>query len=236
MRRNWKKIALYLFLALAILFGGYKVWSVYHARKAIYEAPLGAFFGPADAEQTVVEFLDYRCSACRALEPVMAEVRKNHPDVRFVVRHLPVFMEPSVFEARLALAAGIQGKFREMHDILIARDAPVEQYEVGILAERLGLDAVRLEDEMLSTAVTFSLLETLRIAEIMNIKATPTFYINGRIFNLTHGMPDAAAFDRVLAGESADIAPAAAPAAALPSAPEQNKTEEMPEEKMRTEQ
>lgn len=202
MRRNWKKIFLYSFFALAVLFGGYKVWAVYHARKAIYEAPLGAFFGPADAKQTVVEFLDYRCAACRALEPVMAEARKNHPDVKFIVRHLPVFMEPSVFEARLALAAALQGKFREMHDILIARDAPVESYEVGILAEKLGLDAVRLENEMESPAVTFSLLETLRIAQIMNIKATPTFYINGRIFNLTHGMPDAAVFDKILSGEN----------------------------------
>lgn len=227
MRRDWKKIVLYFLLALAILFGGYKVWSVYHARKAIYEAPLGTFFGPADAKKTVVEFLDYRCAACRALEPVMEEVRKNHPDVRFIVRHLPVFMEPSIFEARLALAAGMQGKFREMHDILIARDAPVERYEIGILAEQLGLNAVRLEEEMMTPAVTFTLLETLRIAEIMNIKATPTFYINGKIFKLVQGAPDAAAFDRILSGESADIAPAAAP--------EDNKAEEMLEEKTGTE-
>lgn len=139
---------------------------------------LGAAEG--DAAVTLVEFMDYRCAACRATHAAVMQALAENPDARLVVRHLPGFGTPSVVEAQMAITAARHGKFREMHDILIARESPVAEEEIAPIAAQLGLDAATFRDEMRQEGNRLHMLQTVDIAETLHITATPTFLAGRR--------------------------------------------------------
>lgn len=174
---------------LVALVAVYVLWSTQNALANLAQAPQGQALGPADAKVTVVELLDYRCGACRATHPMMQRIVEANPDVRFVFNHLPIFVEPSVAEARIALAAGLQGKFFDMHNVLIARAEPVKDEEIETLSRQVGADPVRLKKDMLDKSIKDRLLDTVNAAQMLQIRATPTYIINREIFSSEKGLP-----------------------------------------------
>ena len=191
-----------LIAAVVILgfFTGYQVVQAKQVYPAMARAPQGQAIGPVDAEIVMVEFMDYRCPACRAIDPVVHEALKQNPDVRVVYRFLPVFEEPSVNEARIALAAAKQGKFAEMHDILIKRSEPVPEGAEKLLAQQAGADPDVLASQMLDQDITDELLKTFDAARgYLNITATPTFLIGETIYTFQDRPPVVADFNRLFA-------------------------------------
>jgi len=93
-----------------------------------------------------VEFLDFECEACGAIYPTIEELKDTYGDqVTFVVRHMPLHVS-SVNAARAAEAAGAQGEFEAMYDLLFQRpterghqDTP-EEARFFDDAEEIGLD------------------------------------------------------------------------------------------------
>ena len=81
--------------------------------------------GPWDAPVTLVEYGDYECPHCRQVAPILIELRQRFGDrLRYVFRHLPLTtMHPNAqLAAEAAEAAGAQGKFWEMHDLLFEHE------------------------------------------------------------------------------------------------------------------
>jgi protein-disulfide isomerase len=79
--------------------------------------------GPETARLTILEYSDFQCPACASYAPVMTQVLAKYPeDVRLVYRNFPLNqIHPNAYEAALAAeAAGKQGKFWDMHDLLFA--------------------------------------------------------------------------------------------------------------------
>ncbi|MCB9988187.1 MAG: DsbA family protein [Rhodospirillales bacterium] len=191
----------FLFAAIIIVAGlvGYKAWNVHASIKNMQQAELGQVLGTPDASRVIVEFADYRCNYCRMLNTVVRELVEQNPDIRVVIAHLPVLGEKSAYEARLALAAAKQGKFSEIHDLLMQRETPVAEAEVEGLAEQLGLDYERLKSEMESDEVTQALLANIDAAEALDIFSTPTFLIGKTIYNPAGtNMPTAEDIKKVL--------------------------------------
>jgi len=81
--------------------------------------------GPADARITIIEYSDFQCPFCQKIAPVLAQVAEKYPqDVRVVFRHFPLpIHDKAMLAAEAAEAAGAQGKFWEMHDLLFERQA-----------------------------------------------------------------------------------------------------------------
>ena len=87
--------------------------------------------GAPTAAVTLVEYGDFQDPVTARLEPVLAQLRKDFPeDLRVVFRHLPLmgtpeapFHDKAAISAQAAQAAGAQGKFWEMHDLLFSRQA-----------------------------------------------------------------------------------------------------------------
>jgi NhaA family Na+:H+ antiporter len=98
--------------------------------------------GPEDARVTLVEYADAECPYCRRLQPVLREVLERRRDVRLVYRHFPlVRLHAHAYSAALALeAAGGAGRFWELHDRLLAPDAPLGRTALARHAQDLGLD------------------------------------------------------------------------------------------------
>ena len=124
--------------------------------------------GPITATVTIIEYADFQEVYGAALEPVLAELLKDFPnDLQLVYRHLPLIGDPSQqpypFHDKAALAtqaaeaAGRQGKFWEMHDILFNRQSEwrnesVDQFSDWVLAQasRLGLDVEKFKADLYS--------------------------------------------------------------------------------------
>ncbi|GAA1447985.1 Na+/H+ antiporter NhaA [Leifsonia poae] len=137
--------------------------------------------GPDDAPVTIVEYGDFQCPYCGRAEP---EVRMllSDTEVRFVWRHLPlVDVHPAArMAAEAAEAAGAQGSFWEMHDILLANQDCLEPEDLNRYAAELGLDVERFESDITSGRHLARVMEDTGSADLSGVSGTPTFFINGR--------------------------------------------------------
>lgn len=195
---KWARRILYAAVIAMALLVGVRYWGMHAAMKHVADAALGQYLGPADAEQVIVEFMDYRCYACRVVNASVEELHRRHPDVKIVFRHFPVMGDISLHEARLALAAGLNGKFIEMHNLLIRRDEPVKDEEIDILAQAAGIDPEKLRADMMAPEVTKEILIAISAGDALKIKATPGFLINGVLYTTTMKIPTAEDLYRVL--------------------------------------
>ena len=139
--------------------------------------------GNVQAEYTLVEYLDFECPFCAQATGVTKEVREYFGDrVRYVARHFPLTdVHPhSDLAAVAAEAAGRQGRYWEMHDLLFARHAELEFEDIVGYAAELGLDTERflrdLQDDKLARRVRRDVTSGLA----SGVRGTPTFFIGNQ--------------------------------------------------------
>ena len=138
--------------------------------------------GPADAPITLVEYGDYECPYCGQAEPVIRELLADFGDVRYVWRHLPLSdVHPQAqLAAEAAEAAAAQGKFWEMHDLLLAHQQELRVRDLVRYAEQLGLDVERFREDLRRRRYDRRVAEDVESADLSGVSGTPTFFINGR--------------------------------------------------------
>nr|WTA65480.1 Na+/H+ antiporter NhaA [Micromonospora sp. NBC_00855] len=137
--------------------------------------------GPADASVTLVQYGDFQCPYCGKAEPVIRQLLGD-ADLRFVWRHLPLSdVHP---HARLAAeateAAAAQGKFWQMHDLLLDHQGELDVTALIKYADDLGLDQKRFHDDLTSHAHAARIDSDIESADNSGVSGTPTFFINGR--------------------------------------------------------
>ena len=81
--------------------------------------------GARAANVTVVEFLDYNCPYCRKMHPVLQALIAADPNVRVLYKQWPIFGEASLSAAKVAVAAGWQGKYDVVHDAFMRTPVPL---------------------------------------------------------------------------------------------------------------
>jgi Na+/H+ antiporter NhaA len=138
--------------------------------------------GPLDAPVTVVEYGDFECPYCGQAEPVIRELLRDFGDVRYVWRHLPLNdVHPNTqLAAEASEAAGDQGTFWEMHDLLLTHQDALRPAELTSYARRLGLDVERFTNDLREHAGAARVAEDVDSADLSGVSGTPTFFINGR--------------------------------------------------------
>lgn len=137
--------------------------------------------GPADAPVTLVEFLDFQSPPCQAAAPVVRKVLESHPGkVRFVIKYLPNPARESHVAIIAALSAGVQGKYWEMHDLLLEPGARYDRDSLERMAARLGLDGPRFTADIVSMRHVERLEQDKMLALRLHLAETPVFFINNR--------------------------------------------------------
>jgi protein-disulfide isomerase len=145
-------------------------------------------FGNPAAKVTLVEFGDFQCPACGAYEPIVEQVLKdNQNDVKFVFRHFPLMQihQNALLAAKATEAAGLQGKFWEMHHMLYAKQ---KEWSEGLnardyilqYARSLKLDIPRFTNDLSSKAVEEKILAEYKEGARLDVQGTPTFFLNGK--------------------------------------------------------
>lgn len=147
--------------------------------------------GSEKARITILEYSDFQCPYCAQAAPVMEKIVKNFPgEVRFVFRHFPLNIhDKSIISAQAAEAAGLQGKFWEMHDLLFAKQATwstlaATDFVTWVTAEAkgLGLDEAKFTTDLNSAPVVDKVQLALQYAETVGLDYTPFVVLNGRVF------------------------------------------------------
>ena len=138
--------------------------------------------GSGGAVVTVVEYGDFECPWTQMAAPTARELLVANSDIRYVWRHLPL---PDVhpyaqLAAEAAEAAAAQGKFWEMHDLLIANQERLQPENLVEYAAQLGLDAGRFRDSLLRHPYASRVARDIDSADTSGVAGTPTFFINER--------------------------------------------------------
>jgi protein-disulfide isomerase len=152
-----------------------------------YEVAIGASHakGPASAPIKIVEWSDFQCPFCRRATPTLDQIQKEYGDkVQIVFKHMPLSMHTKARPAHAAAeAAGLQGKFWEMHDKIFAdqRNLSTEIYEK--YAADLGLDVDKFKKDSAGDVVEKRIAADYAQATKLGVTGTPAFFVNGRFLS-----------------------------------------------------
>jgi protein-disulfide isomerase len=140
--------------------------------------------GNPDAPVTVVEYGDYECPYCAAAAPVLRQlVDESDGRVRLVFRNFPL-AQPHPFALTAALAAeaaGAQGAFWPMHDLLFTRQDRLEDVALQAYAERLGLDGSQVVGEP-AQRFADKVEADFAAGLAAGVAGTPTLFVNGELY------------------------------------------------------
>lgn len=138
--------------------------------------------GPLDAPVTVVEYGDFECPYCGLAEPVVRELLADFGDVRYVWRHLPLEdVHPHAqLAAEAAEAAADQGRYWDMHDLLMTHQGDLTAIDLIRYAGQLGLDTDRFRKALREHTGASRVAEDVESADLSGVSGTPTFFVNGR--------------------------------------------------------
>ncbi|MFL5891976.1 MAG: Na+/H+ antiporter NhaA [Solirubrobacterales bacterium] len=138
--------------------------------------------GPKEATVTIVEYGDFECPYCGRAESVIRELLADYGDIAYVWRHLP--LTDVHLHAQLAAeaseAAHRQGRFWDMHDLLLDHQDALRPKDLIRHAEELGLDADRFENDLREHRTSARVARDVDSADLSGVSGTPTFFVNGR--------------------------------------------------------
>lgn len=136
----------------------------------------------------LVEYSDFQCPACGAYYPIVKKINQEYGNrIQIVYRNFPLVQlhKYAYVAAQAAEAAGKQGKFFEMHDLLFERqnewpELPDVRGKFNEFADSLKLDRTVFEKDMESKEVKEKIDGDLKSGNASGVQGTPTFYLNGK--------------------------------------------------------
>lgn len=159
----------------------------------VFTAFPGAMLGNPAGSRVLVEFTDYNCPYCEASLKDVKRLVAEDSDLKVVIREWPIF-EGSDVASRMALAAGLQGKYAAFHEAMFATG------DVTAAARAAGLDMARAEADAASDAVSAEIARNLELARSLGFTGTPA-WIAGR-----KPIGGAVGYDRLKAALASDEA------------------------------
>jgi len=150
--------------------------------------------GPANAPVTLVEFLDPECETCRTFNPFIKQMLKDYDGkLRLVVRYMPLHPN-SRLAAAYTEAAGEQGKYWEMQEVMFRRQpewgerhgqpSSTPQEPPAVLFDRyaaeIGLDVEQLRNSVAQNKFASKIDRDQKDGQSLGVARTPTFFVNGR--------------------------------------------------------
>ncbi len=148
--------------------------------------------GSETAEYKLVEYSDFQCPACRSVNAAVMELMKKNPEVfNIEFRHFPLrsIHGNAQLAAQVAEAAGLQGKFWEMHDVLFEKQSEwnrafnPKQVFRGY-AKELGLDTDRFNQDIKRDDIQDLVNTEYDEAIALQLTGTPSFLLDGKKIDL----------------------------------------------------
>lgn len=192
MKTETKILGIILILTAVVLFGGIFLLSRSSPKNSTETSTLqidytkGQKIGSDSAKVKLVEFSDFECPACAAVEPYLVKIRSGGSDVQFIYRHFPLpqhkWARPA---ANLAEIAEEKGKFWEMHDKIFETQSEWSKMTDATaffldLAKGLGLDENKVKQALEKNEFGSKIDADLAEGRRLGVNSTPSFFLNGR--------------------------------------------------------
>lgn len=144
--------------------------------------------GNREAKVVFVEYLDFECEACRAYYPLIKQANDEFKnDVQFVARYFPNPGHKNAMTAALAVeAAGQQGKYWEMHDLVFENQKNWGEKQKAdptlfeAYAKKIGLDMEKFKTDTKSNVTEARVQRDFEAGIALGIQGTPTFFLDGK--------------------------------------------------------
>jgi len=166
----------------------------------IFRSPRSAVAGNPDGDVSVVAFFDYNCPYCRKDVPALDRLIAEDGNVRVVLKELPVLGPDSEAATRLVLAAERQGRDHALRKRLIGMVGRATKGRALNVAAGLGLDTVRLQEDMDDAEITATILANMRLANALGVRGVPFYLVGDQV--VPEGEGD---FYAALAARVADV-------------------------------
>ena len=142
---------------------------------------IGPSRGPANAPVVITVFTDMQCQFCAKALGTLDELFDDYPSsLRVVVKQMPVHTTAQL-AAEASFAANAQGKFWELHDLMLANQDSLDRDGLLELGQQAGLDVAALRTALDTHAHANDLARDVAAAKQVGVEGTPTFVINGRV-------------------------------------------------------
>lgn len=146
-------------------------------------SPEGTVLGNPEGDVTIVEFFDYNCGFCRRAQADMEALIEDDPELRVVLKEIPVLGPESEAASRVSLAIRDlePERYAEFQRRLLTSGATANEEAALALAEEMGLDRGAIAEATDSPAVVSALQESARLAAALNITGTPTYVVGNEL-------------------------------------------------------
>ncbi|MEO1198446.1 MAG: DsbA family protein [Pseudomonadota bacterium] len=158
-----------------------RIAAIAENQEALFNSPLDHATGNLQGDVTVVEFFDYNCPYCKRGHADLVDLVASDPNIRLVYKEFPVLGPGSVEATRVALAAGRQGRYLDMHKRLITLRGPADTETALAEARDLGLDMDQLEADMQDPELMRAVEEAHRLAGELGITGTPSYVVGDQV-------------------------------------------------------
>jgi protein-disulfide isomerase len=176
---------------VAAVGGGFMMFRSAQPQSPTTPTPAGGSVATSKGLVTIDEYGDYQCPPCGALHPIIKTLKGEYGDrIQFAFHHFPLTqLHSHALEASYAAAAaGLQGKFWEMHNLLYEKQS--EWSEVGDFrpialdfARKIGLDLPRFTRDIDGLQVVTVVSEDMQRGALLGVNGTPTVFINGQLIH-----------------------------------------------------
>jgi len=134
--------------------------------------------GNDNAENTIIEFMDYFCGYCKKVHPELLEIANDREDTRIIFLQHPVLSESSKLLASMVVAANMQEKGLEFHNALFGVEGNLNNAKLQKIIEDLEVNSAKLNIDMSKEEVKNIVDISSFMASGSGARGTPTFFIN----------------------------------------------------------
>lgn len=144
--------------------------------------PASIFIGPPRAPITLMEYGDYECEVALHNDLIVREVLQRYPMVNFNYRHFPQtrIHQKAHKAAEAAIAAAQQGKFLQMHDLILRNRRNLGTVSLSFYARELGIGGMNFLNALVTGKFGRYVQDDLMTGIKLGVKEAPTFFINGK--------------------------------------------------------
>ena len=134
--------------------------------------------GPDEAENTIIEFLDYFCGYCKKIHPELVELASERNDVRVIFLQHPILSESSKVVAQMVVAANYQQKGFELHHAIFSISGSLTQEKLSQAIKESGVNSIKLKIDSSKDETEKIIILSSFLAGGIGARGTPSIFVN----------------------------------------------------------
>tara|TARA_Y100000991_G_scaffold120369_1_gene90829 strand:+ start:57 stop:926 length:870 start_codon:yes stop_codon:yes gene_type:complete len=150
----------------------------------ILDSSNGLYSGNKKTQTSIIKFSDYNCSYCKKAHQDILKLKKQFPNIKIIYKNFPILSPLSEKLARISylIANDDNKKFNIFHNALLSHKGPLNDKKVYNIIKDLGYDFEEIEKKLKSEKINEVLNKDIKLANNLELRGTPVFIINDKIF------------------------------------------------------